>query len=300
MHKLKIVVFPGVQNLPNLAAAAQGFFAGRDIAVETTFTTGSEHMRDGLARGDYDIAHGAVDNAVAMVEVGHDDVVIFMGLDQSFNKLVVRQGLSTYEDLRGKILGVDAPDTAFALIIYDILGRKGLRSGDYKILPIGATRFRLEALIERKIDFAMLNLPFNVFAQQAGLVILDDPIRLIGPYQSVGGFTRRDWAARNHDVLVRYIAAYIEGLRWVLDPRNRQAAAALMQDKMQLDASVAEKCLDEILDPDSGFAVDAGLNHDGMATLLALRASFTNSAVMPVSRYVDEAPYHAAIDLLKQ
>jgi ABC-type nitrate/sulfonate/bicarbonate transport system substrate-binding protein len=110
MHKLKIVVFPGVQNLPNLAAEMQGFFARRDIAVETTFTNGSEQMRDGLARGDYDIAHGAVDNAVAMVEVAHDDVFIFMGLDQSFNKLVVQPGISTYEDLRGKIFGVDAPD----------------------------------------------------------------------------------------------------------------------------------------------------------------------------------------------
>jgi ABC-type nitrate/sulfonate/bicarbonate transport system substrate-binding protein len=300
MHKLKIVVFPGVQNLPNLAAETQGFFAKHGIAVETTFTKGSEQMRDGLARGDYDIAHGAVDNAVAMVEVAHDDVFIFMGLDQSFNKLVVRPEISTYEDLRGKIFGVDAPDTAFALIVYDILGRKGLSRVDYKVLPIGATRFRLETLIEGKCDFAMLNLPFNVFAEQAGLRILDDPIKVIGPYQSVGGFTRRDWAARNRDVLVHYIAAYIEGLRWSLDPRNRPAASLLMQDKMQLDGKVAEKCLDEMLDRDSGFAVDATLNHDGMATLLALRARFTNSAVMPVSRYVDETPYRAALDLLKQ
>jgi ABC-type nitrate/sulfonate/bicarbonate transport system substrate-binding protein len=300
MHKLKIVVFPGVQNLPNLAAETQGFFAKHGIAVETTFTKGSEQMRDGLARGDYDIAHGAVDNAVAMVEVAHDDVFIFMGLDQSFNKLVVRPEISTYEDLRGKIFGVDAPDTAFALIVYDILGRKGLSRVDYKVLPIGATRFRLETLIEGKCDFAMLNLPFNVFAEQAGLRILDDPIKVIGPYQSVGGFTRRDWAARHRDVLVHYIAAYIEGLRWSLDPRNRPAASLLMQDKMQLDGKVAEKCLDEMLDRDSGFAVDATLNHDGMATLLALRARFTNSAVMPVSRYVDETPYRAALDLLKQ
>jgi ABC-type nitrate/sulfonate/bicarbonate transport system substrate-binding protein len=232
--------------------------------------------------------------------VAHDDVFIFMGLDQSFNKLVVRPEISTYEDLRGKIFGVDAPDTAFALIVYDILGRKGLSRVDYKVLPIGATRFRLETLIEGKCDFAMLNLPFNVFAEQAGLRILDDPIKVIGPYQSVGGFTRRDWAARNRDVLVHYIAAYIEGLRWSLDPRNRPAASLLMQDKMQLDGKVAEKCLDEMLDRDSGFAVDATLNHDGMATLLALRARFTNSAVMPVSRYVDETPYRAALDLLKQ
>jgi ABC-type nitrate/sulfonate/bicarbonate transport system substrate-binding protein len=300
MHKLKIVVFPGVQNLPNLAAETQGFFAQHSIAVETTFTKGSEQMRDGLARGDYDVAHGAVDNAVAMVEVAHDDVFIFMGLDQSFNKLVVRPGISTYEDLRGKIFGVDAPDTAFALIVYDILGRKGLSRTDYKVLPIGATRFRLEALIEGRCDFAMLNLPFNVFAERAGLRILDDPIKVIGSYQSVGGFTRRDWAARNRDVLVRYIAAYIEGLRWTLDPCNRPAASSLMQDKMQLDAKIAEKCLDEMLDRDSGFAIDAGLNHEGMTTLLALRARFTNSAEMPISRYVDETPYRAAIDLLKQ
>jgi hypothetical protein len=73
-----------------------------------------------------------------------------------------------------------------------------------------------------------------------------------------------------------------------------------MQKKMQLAANVAEKCLDEMLDPVSGFAIDAGLNHDGMATLLALRSKFTNSAVMPVGRYVDETPYRAALDLLKQ
>jgi hypothetical protein len=55
-----------------------------------------------------------------------------------------------------------------------------------------------------------------------------------------------------------------------------------------------------MLDRDSGFAIDAGLNHEGMTTLLALRARYTNSAVMPISRYVDKAPYRAAIDLLKQ
>jgi ABC-type nitrate/sulfonate/bicarbonate transport system substrate-binding protein len=300
MTPLKIIVFPGVQNLPNLAAEAQGFFAKRGVTVETIFTEGSAQMRAGLADGEYAIAHGAVDNAVAMVELAHEDVFIFMGLDQSFNKLVVRPDITSYGDLRGKIFGVDAPDTAFALIVYDILRRKGLNSGDYVVAPIGATRFRLDALKEGRIDFAMLNLPFNVLAQQTGLKILDDPIKIIGSYQSVGGFVRREWATRNRDILVRYIAAYIEGLRWALDPRNRRAAAALMQDQMDLDDKVVEKCLDEMLDRDAGFAIDAKLNHDGMSTLLALRASFTNSPAIPVSRYVDETLYREAIELLKE
>jgi ABC-type nitrate/sulfonate/bicarbonate transport system substrate-binding protein len=298
MQPLKVIVFQGVQNLPNMAAETQGFFTQRELAVETIFTKGSDQMRDGLARGDYDIAHGAVDNAVAMVEVAKQDVFIFCGLDQGFNKLVVRPEISSYKDLRGKTFGVDAPDTAFALIAYDMLKRKGLNSGDYVVLPIGATRFRLEALKEGKIDFAMLNLPFNIFAQTAGLKILDDPANVIGAYQSAGGFARRDWAAANRDVLIQYVAAYIEGVRWALDPRNRKAAALLMRDKMKLDAAVVEQCLDQMLDERTGFAVDAKLNRDGMATLLSLRAKFTGAAAMPASRYVDEAVYREALTLL--
>ena len=58
-----------------------------------------------------------------------------------------------------------------------------------------------------------------------------------------------------------------------LDARNRNAAALLMQDKMQLEAAVVQQCLDEMLDGKTGFATDAELNHDGMATMLALRIS---------------------------
>ena len=77
MKPLKVILFQGVQNLPNMAAEAQGFFAKRGLALETIFTKGSDQMREGLARGDYDLAHGAVDNAVAMVEVAKEDVFIF-------------------------------------------------------------------------------------------------------------------------------------------------------------------------------------------------------------------------------
>jgi capsid portal protein len=71
-----------------------------------------------------------------------------------------------------------------------------------------------------------------------------------------------------------------------------------MQDKMQLEAAVVQQCLDEMLDGKTGFATDAELNHDGMATTLALRAKFTGAPLMPASRYVDEAVYREAIALL--
>lgn len=297
---LRIITFPGVQNLPSFAAEANGLYERRGLAVETIFTQSSEQQRDGLARGIYDIAHSAIDNAVSMVDDGQD-VVIVIGLDRGFNKLIVQPEIASYDDLRGKTLGVDAPDTAFALIAYDMLRRKGLKPGNYKVKPIGATRFRLQALKDRGIDVSMLNLPFNLFAQQAGLKVLDNPADVIDEYQSAGGFVRRAWGEENRDTLVRYLAAYIEGLRWSFRPENREAAITLLEMRMELARNVAEESFNQIADPVRGFTQDARLSHLGMTTVLKLRAGYTGASsdsIQDPDKYLDESYYRAALAAL--
>ena len=45
----------------------------------------------------------------------------------------------------------------------------------------------------------------------------------------------RSWAAGNADVLVRYMQAYIEGLRWGVDPKNQAEAIKLYIDALKLN-----------------------------------------------------------------
>lgn len=301
LEKITANVFPGIQNLPHFAAIEQGYFAQRGLQVELLYTNSSEEQRAGLAKGVFDIAHAALDNAVAMVDVASEDVVIVIGLDPSFNRFVVQGDITSYEQMRGKTLGVDAPDTAFALIAYEVLARKGVPRGSYQVKPIGATRYRLEALQHRQIDAAMLNLPFNLMARDAGLHLLDDPLSIIGPYQSVGGFVRRDWAQTHRDRLVAYLAAYIEGVRWVRDPRNKAAAAQLLADEMRLSPEMASECLVALTQAKGGISKDARLDIEGMERVLSLRAAFTNgpgAVAAPVSRYYDESYYSAALSAL--
>src|SRR5690349_19258428 len=78
---LRVKMFPGVQALPVIAAASQGIFEKQGLKVETLFTASSQEQRDGLASGEFQIAQAAVDNAVAMVELAHQDVVIVTGGD---------------------------------------------------------------------------------------------------------------------------------------------------------------------------------------------------------------------------
>jgi ABC-type nitrate/sulfonate/bicarbonate transport system substrate-binding protein len=300
VDRIRINVFPGVQNFPNFAAEHKAFFQRHGLAVEMTFTKSSNEQRNALATGACDIAHSAVDNALALVDAGVDTAVV-VGLDHGFNKLIVRPEITSYGDLRGRIFGVDAVDTAFALLAYEIFRRKGLiKETDYKVQAVGATRFRLEALINGDVDFAMLNLPFNLLAQKAGLKLLDDPIDVVGPYQSTAGFVRRDWAAANRDRLTRYIAAYIEGLRWVTVPANRAEAIGLLADRMQLAPQMAEGCYQRVTDPSRGFARDAKIDGRGMDCVVKLRNEFSpkGGALRSTPQYVDETYYNAALVML--
>ena len=50
-----------------------------------------------------------------------------------------------------------------------MLRLNGLNQGDYSVQSIGATGYRLDAIKKGEIDFTMLNLPFNLFAKDAGM-----------------------------------------------------------------------------------------------------------------------------------
>src|SRR5262245_30582544 len=78
-NQLKVIVFPGMSNLMQFAADAQGYYTKRGLAVELINTPNSTELRNGLAEGRYHIAHGGVDNAVAQVETAKVDLFVFMG-----------------------------------------------------------------------------------------------------------------------------------------------------------------------------------------------------------------------------
>src|SRR6266699_3176636 len=221
--KLKVMVFPGLSNLPIFAAQHKDLFTKQGLAIDLLNTPNSDVLRDGLAKGDHQIAHAAVDNAVAMVELAKADVVIVTGGDNGFNRIFVQPEINAYAQLRGKTVVVDAPNTAYALLLYKVLKDSGLNKGDYVVKPVGGTTARLEAMTKDKANAAagVLNPPFTFRASEAGLKDMGAAAKAIGAYQSDGAFVMHEWAQANSDALVRYISAYIEGRRWALDPANK-------------------------------------------------------------------------------
>ena len=189
-------VFPGAQALPMMAGVQQGIFERHGIKLELLFTTTSQEQRDGLASGDFQVAHAAVDNAVAMVERARHDVIIVTGGDSSMNEFFVQPDVRSIADLKGRTVIVDAPNTAYALQAKKILRMNGLKDTDYTVKTVGGTLFRYRAMREDKSHAAsMLNPPFSIDAPGAGLKSLGRAVDLIGPYQATGAWVLRKWAS---------------------------------------------------------------------------------------------------------
>jgi len=300
---LRVKVFPGAQALPQIAAVSQGIFERHGLKVELMFTASSQEQRDGLAAGDFQVAHAAVDNAVAMVELAKHDVVIVTGGDSSMNEFFVQPDVRSFADLKGRTVIVDAPNTAYALQAKKILRLNGVNDGDYTLKPIGGTMFRLRALRENKEYAAsMLNPPFSVDAAAGGLKSMGRAVDLIGPYQASGAFVLRKWAQANAELLERYIAGFIEGTRWAVARENRATATRLLAERLKVSPQAAERTWELMTDPKFGLATDARFNMEGFRNVLALRAEIEGSwgGKPPApERYVDLSFYERALKRLQ-
>src|SRR3984957_14084284 len=299
---LHVNTFPTARSLPFYVAVDRGFFARHGLKVELEFTESSERQREGLAGGTVDIVHSAVDNAVAMIDVAKIDIVIVSGGDSGTNEFYVQDAIKDFSDIRGKAIVVDATNTAYALQARKILAQHGLRDGtDYSLNPVGNGQRRLKAVLDDKNNAgAILNLPSSLQAAAKGMRSLGRPTDLLGPYQAGGAFVRRARAREHAEVLEQYLAAFVEALRWSLDPNNRAAAVAILVDKLKLPQDMAEKSLDLMAEPGFGFTRDAAFDLTGFKNVLELRAETEGGTPADPQHYIDLSYYDRAKKLIQE
>jgi ABC-type nitrate/sulfonate/bicarbonate transport system substrate-binding protein len=298
--RLRVNTFPGPQNLALFVAQDKGLLAKRGLSVEISFTPNSQAQRDGLVKGAFEIAQAGVDNAVALVDAAKQDVVIVAGGGNGMNELIVRPQIKSYDDIRGKTVVVDAPNTAYAFLLYKMLALKGVTRQDYSVLPAGGTTQRLDAMrADATRVAAMMNPPGNLIAAKEGYHSFGLATDVIGSYQADGIWLMRAWANGNSEVLTKYLEAIIEGYRWGSDPTNRAEAVAIVARRLKLDPEIAEKTLEAAVGASGGLAKDARFDMEGFKTTLRLRTEMVGGDANPApEKYLDLSYYQRALSSL--
>jgi NitT/TauT family transport system substrate-binding protein len=302
-QKIHVLTLLG-RPLQFVVADKQGLFVKYGIEVENENKKNSDELRTDLAAGKGDIAYLAVDNAVAMVELAHQDVAIVMGGEGSQNELIAQPAIKAIGDLRGKTLIVDAPNTAYALQLKKILLLNGMTAGkDYELKPFGATPQRLAGMREHK-EYAgsMLGPPVSLVAKQEGFVSLGTVQQIIGPYQAAGFFTQRAWAKDHRELLIAFLSACIEAQRWLMAPANKQKVIDMLRSDLHLTPEIAATEYELSLAGSGGFENDAQFDLRGFENVLKLRAEVEGQwggHPPPADKYYDPSYYDAALGKLK-
>lgn len=300
MNLLRLILFRAGYNLPVFAAETAGIFARRGIMLAIDYTSSSRATGRGLIEGTWQLGHTAADDIIEDDVERGADLFMFMGLHSGFLRLVARPPLRAVGDLRGQRLAVDSATSGFVLVLRKILALSGLGPDEYEMVPIGAWERRFEALITGKVAATLLSVPWDLKAQAQGCRCLARAEEVVPHYQATGGAATRRWARANRDSLVRYVAAYIEGVHWILDPRNREAAMRILIERGGVEPEFAEATFDVLTDPATGLYRDAALNLAGWEAVIALRheMGLLSPPLPPPEQFCDPSYYAEALALL--
>src|SRR5688500_9618103 len=213
-----------------IAAEAKGFFNKENIRIQIDTVTDSPTLLRNLISGKYDLILNNADNVIAWAEgQGEDplknDFVIFLGGSRGVNqKLIVGPGINDYADLKGKIFAVDAPTTGYAIVGVYILKKHGLElNRDYTFKAFGNTAARANAMSRGEASGAMMSLADEEI-QKRNFKVLAEARDYVKHYARGLAATRRDWANKNEDLVVRFTRAMIRATDWLQDPKNKDEA----------------------------------------------------------------------------
>ena len=268
---------------------ATGVFAAADLDVDVMVTPNSTDQMRGLGKGSWQIVSTAFDNVLGWSGREGAEIVAVAQIAQGNTlPIYVRPEIKNWEDLRGKAMAVDAVDTAYALVLRRVLLAHGLEMdrGDYTLIAKGTTGYRLDSMIAKESWAGVLNPPWDAKAAAAGMVRFADHREVLPDYPGGVYAVGLKWADEKHDLLIRYLRAWNEALRWCHDEKNRDEAIKVLMAAEKLEKKAADNRLRQL--PQSGC-----LNLSGLQSVLDLRVQFGLTPPMGkvLNKYYDEKFY---------
>jgi ABC-type nitrate/sulfonate/bicarbonate transport system substrate-binding protein len=254
-----------------LAAQHRGYLEEEGLALEVDIAEGSRSQMEGLLAGRWDLVHTNADNVMKFRASGSAGLTIFLVLDTGIaQKLIAAPSVADVADLRGRAVGVDAPDSGYAFVLYELLRRNGLEKGDYQVVPLGATGYRLQGLQRGEIVAGLLSHHHEATALDEGFRVLADTREHFGSHPGVTAATTTGWAQENAEALHGYTTALLRAAEWAVDPANEDDVVRVVAAGRGVDEGRARRIL----------AIEAASRSATVRTVEAAEASLAETAAL--------------------
>ncbi|MBI3058821.1 MAG: ABC transporter substrate-binding protein, partial [Deltaproteobacteria bacterium] len=180
-------------------------------------------------------------------------------------ELVVQKEIRSFDELRGRVFGVQSVGGGLWLQTMVVLEKLGIDPDGYQLRMrvIGDIPTVTQALMSGNVDAAVLPYSFGDIAKRAGLHSLGG--QLVVPLQSNVLCSSRDLIAKSPDVVTRLIQGMIEAVVLIHDPSHKEDVKEILKRNLRFSKPEDAEASYKLLRPMN--TLDVGPNTEGWRTI---------------------------------
>ena len=232
--------------LPIVVAQDFGFFAAEGLEVKTVFIRGGPTAMAALLGGGVDYTFVAGIAAVRAI-AQNAPMIIISGIQPYMDyTLIGSQGITSINDLKGKVVGVTGPGGIAEFATVEGLAKKGLvRDRDYKILyGVGNSPARAQALESGKIQASPFSFLERLELEKKGFPILFDIGSVMPGFPFVVIVSGKQKIESDPDSVVALLRAINRGLDF-LKKNPEKVADAIIKKNTFGDPATVRKVINQ-------------------------------------------------------
>jgi len=226
----------GATNGSFWVADEKGLFKKHGVDVEVIFIGGGgARAVSALLAGDLHFAVGGGEGSVRSQLRGAETVIASSTLTKGLQRILAKPEIRTYQDLKGKRIGITQYGSAAHLVLLLMLKKWNMTVDQVKILQVGSSPALLASLDNNGIDAAVLTLPTYFVAEEKGYRVVGDPIQMDLYYLQNTLETTRSYIRKNRSQAVGFMKGYIEGIAYF--KKNKRESMDIMRKKLRIQSS---------------------------------------------------------------
>jgi len=259
-------------NMPIWIAEHQGMFADEGLDVVIELYEGVDEVTNRLRDGRAQLAYGITEHVILDSEAGGFLEIIGGNVNRLPFSFVTGKAIKTFEDLRGKTVGVSSLDAGSSSLVMKLLSARGLEyPRDYKMRAVGPILARWELLQSGEIDAGLQGAPLNCMAIDQGFPSLCEPRQEVPYFQFTSLNADSRWAAANNAIVQPFMRAFVRAHQWFF--ANRDAVTPIAMAETGITADYALRAWDE-------YTADEIFPRDGDANTAAVQALIEISSLI--------------------
>jgi ABC-type nitrate/sulfonate/bicarbonate transport system substrate-binding protein len=222
--------------IPLWVGIEKGIFRKYGVDPRALQTRSGPVMMATLASGGVPLVWAAPGSAINTSVSGFKLSCFAVGNSRIPRELVVRKGIASLDDLRGKSFGVQSIGGGFWLSTMAALEALGIDPEKYnlKMRVLGDTGTVTQALITGNVDAMVVPYSYADMAKRTGARSLADVGKVNMVFQLTSLCAPKDSNSITTETIISLTKGLVDSLAFVLDPANKSDVSAVLRKHLRL------------------------------------------------------------------